>query len=74
MKALTWLSRNIIVVGVVGGTGTAILGASFAAFHIASRFTGAAAALGIAATVAGAATARAALAWSRLAVVEGATK
>lgn len=74
MKALTWLSRNIIVVGVVGGTGTAILGAAFAAYHLTARFAGSAAAFGIAATVAGAATARAALAWSRLAVVEGATK
>jgi hypothetical protein len=74
MKALTWLSRNVVVIGVVGGTGIAILGAAFAAYHLTARFAGNAAAFGVAATVAGAATARAALAWSRLAVVEGATK
>lgn len=74
MKAFTWVSRNIIVLAVVGGAGVAIAGAAFATYHLTARFAGSAVAIGAAATVAGAATARAALAWSRLAVVEGATK
>jgi hypothetical protein len=63
-----------LLVALVGGTGVALVGVTIAVAAITSRYLGTWPAVGFAATVAGAGTARAALAWSRLTVVEEATK
>ncbi len=73
-RALTWIRRNLLLVALIGGTGLAIIGVTIAVAAITGRYLGTWPAVGFAATVAGAGTARAALAWSRLTVVEEATK
>jgi hypothetical protein len=73
-RVLDWTRRNLLLVALVGGTGVALVGVTIAVAAITSRYLGTWPAVGFAATVAGAGTARAALAWSRLTVVEEATK
>jgi hypothetical protein len=73
-SALTWLQLNILVVALVGGSIVTIAGATIAVAAITAKFLGTWAAIGLAATVGGAGSARFALAWSRLAVVEEAGK
>lgn len=69
-RLTTWLNRHIILIGVVGGAISAIIGAATFAGIAAATWLGAPAGIALAATVAGAATTRAALAWSHLTVVE----
>jgi hypothetical protein len=69
-RLTTWLNRHIILIGVVGGATVAIVGAATFAGLVAATWLGTPAGVALAATVAGAATTRAALAWSHLTVVE----
>lgn len=66
----TWLSKNILLLAVLGGAAVAVIGFTIFVGIIASAYIGIPAGLCLAATVGGVATARGALLWSRLAIVE----
>ena len=69
-----WISRNIIVISIVGGASLAVLGLTITVGVLASRLIGGVPGWSLAATVFGVATARGALLWSRLAIIEEAAK
>ena len=70
----TWLSRNVVIIGVLGGSFVAVTGVTLFVGLISARYLGTFPGVSLGATVAGVSVSRGALLWSRLAIVEETTK
>lgn len=75
MRALKiWLYRNVVLIGMIGGSFLAVTGFTLFVGLLSARYLGTLPGVSLGATVGGVSVSRGALLWSRLAIVEETTK